>query len=203
LEKIARMCFSTALSVTKRRLGDTGVRPPLGHQPEHLTLPRREHVERASASDELAHDLRVERGPALDDALHGVEEVSHVPDPLLEEVADRTAAVGEQLGRVRVLDVLGKDEHREPRLPAPRLDRRPQPPVPELGRKTDVTTATSGFSITIARRRSDPLSTAATTSWPPSSSRRTIPSRSSARSSAITTRTGSPHGRSSGRPRCS
>ena len=120
------------------RLGDTRVRPPLGHQLEHLALPRREHVERAAASDELAHDLGVERRAALRDAAHGVDEVAHVADALLQQVADRAAAVGEQLGRVRMLDVLREHEHREAGPPAARLDRGAKALVPERRRQTDV-----------------------------------------------------------------
>src|SRR5690606_22048525 len=54
----------------------------------------------------------------------------------------------------------------------------------------------SGLCPATARTSPSPSSTAATTSWPLSRSSRIIPSRSSARSSAITTRTAVPPARS-------
>jgi hypothetical protein len=44
------------------RLCDPGVRPPFGHQPQHLALSRRQLLERLAvmaAREELPHDLGV------------------------------------------------------------------------------------------------------------------------------------------------
>ena len=66
---------------------------------EHLALARGELVERAvvAAAEELRDDLGVERGAAGGDALHRVDELAHVGDAVLEQVADAAAAVGQQL----------------------------------------------------------------------------------------------------------
>src|SRR6185436_5633490 len=72
------------------RLCDPRVRPPLRHQPEYVERPRGEDAERPTPGDELSHDLGVERGAALGDAAHGVEEVADVPDTLLQEIAHGT-----------------------------------------------------------------------------------------------------------------
>ena len=47
--------------------GDRGVRPALGHQPQHLPLPRRQlgqHILLTAAAEQLRHHLRVQRGAA-------------------------------------------------------------------------------------------------------------------------------------------
>ena len=120
--------------------GDGGVRTPLGHEPEHLELARREDVERAAcaAREELGDHLRVERGAAGGDAAHGADEVVDVHDPVLEQVAEPTAAVGEELGRVRVLDVLRDDEDRSLGCSAAQLESGAQALVAEAGRQADV-----------------------------------------------------------------
>ena len=130
--------------------------------------------------------------PPVRNAPNGVDEVGDVHDPVLEQVADAAAAVGEELGRVGQLDVLGDDE-----------DRGGGPALPELE---------SGAHALVAKRRRQPnvddrdvgllerhrmmervgVATAATTSKPLSLSSRVRPSRSSARSSAMTTRTAAP-----------
>ena len=66
------------------------------------------------AREQLRDDLRIERGAAGRDAPHGVDEVVDVHDPVLQQVADATAAVGEQLRRVGLLDVLRDDQHPVP-----------------------------------------------------------------------------------------
>ena len=88
---------------------------------------------RPATNDELAHDLGVEGHAALGDPAHGFDEVADVAHSLLEQVADSADAVGEQLRRVGVLDVLREHQHREPGTASPRLDRRAQALVPERG----------------------------------------------------------------------
>src|SRR4051812_30869231 len=134
LPKMFETCFSTAPSVTTRRSADAGVvrppalkastprpprggssstpfsvPPPLGQGAEPLALGRRELVEHAvlgAAAEELGDRLGVHRGPALGHAADGVDELLHVGDAVLEQVADAAAAVRQQLGRERALDVL-------------------------------------------------------------------------------------------------
>ena len=67
-----------------------------------------------------------------------VDEVAHVGHAVLEQVADAAGAVGEQLGRVRLLDVLGQDQHREAAPAAAQLERRAHALVAERGREADV-----------------------------------------------------------------
>ena len=98
------------------RLRDARVGAPLGDQAEHLELARRELGQRTVAGparvDQRRDDLRVQRRPAVADAPHGLHEGPHLADALLEQVADAAAAVGEQLGGVDRLHVLGQDAAR-------------------------------------------------------------------------------------------
>ena len=112
-----------------------------------------------------------------------VDELGDVADAVLEQVADATGTVGEQLGRVAALDILAEHEDRRPGDPAAELDRRAQP------------------LVTLGRRHPDvdhrdvraELSTAATNASPslpmprlvPSSMSRASPSRMKRESSAI------------------
>ena len=97
-------------------LGDGRVRAALGHQPEHVALARGELVERAvvALAQQLGDRLGVQRGAALGHAPHGVDEVAHLGDAVLEQVADAAAPVGEQLGGVGALDVLREHQDRQP-----------------------------------------------------------------------------------------
>jgi hypothetical protein len=123
------------------RFGDRRVRPPLRHQPEHLQLSRRQALERPprpATREQLRDDLGVEGGAAPGDAAHRVDEVVDVDDPVLEQIADAAAALGEQLGRVRVLDVLRDDEDRHLRNALAQLERGAQSLVAECRREPDV-----------------------------------------------------------------
>src|SRR5688572_869996 len=95
--------------------GDRGVGVSLGHPRERGALRRRQPVDRATGRPALEHlgdDLRVERGPAVRDLSHRVDEGRGVRDALLEEVADARGAVAEQPQRVALVDELG--EHHDP-----------------------------------------------------------------------------------------
>ena len=64
-------------------LRDAGVGAVLGHQTEHLTLARRQAVERIvrpPAREEQRYDFRIERGSTLRHTPHGVDEVGDVED---------------------------------------------------------------------------------------------------------------------------
>ncbi len=122
-------------------LGDAGVRAALGHQPEHLELARRQPLERAACAsprEELRDDLGIERRAAVRDAPDGVDEVGDVHHAVLQQVADAAVAVGEQLGRVGLLDVLRDDEDRRLGDAAPGLDGGPDALVAERRRQPDV-----------------------------------------------------------------
>ncbi len=121
-------------------LRDPRVRTALGHEPEHLELARRQPLERpvSPAREELRDDLGIERGASLGDPADRVDEVADVHDPVLQQVPDATAPVREELGRVRLLDVLRDDEDRGLRCTPPRLDRGADALVPERRREPDV-----------------------------------------------------------------
>src|SRR5690606_7928316 len=89
--------------------GDRRVRPPLGHQAQHLALPRgesREHVLLAAAPEQLGDHLRVQGRTALGHPDHRVHELTYFGHPVLEQIADAPAGTGEQFGGVPLLHVL-------------------------------------------------------------------------------------------------
>ena len=110
-------------------VGDALVRAALGHVLEHLALARGQLVDgvvAAPPADELRDDRRVERRAALPHTPDRGGELAHVGDPVLEQVADALGALGEQLHRVRRLDVLGEDEHADLRIRLADLLRGPE-----------------------------------------------------------------------------
>src|SRR2546429_180938 len=119
---------------------DPAVGPPLGHEPQHLQLPRREPVERvvAAADQELRHDLRVQGRAAGRYPAHRVQEVGHVRDAVLQQVADRAGRRREQVGGVALLDVLGQDQQRDVRILAADDQRGPDALIGMRGRHPDV-----------------------------------------------------------------
>jgi hypothetical protein len=95
-------------------MGDPGVRTSLGHQREHLPLPRAEHVERildAARGDKLLDERRIDDRAALDDPIDGVDELLDVGHPALQEIAAALAA-RQQVHRVIDLHVGGEEEDR-------------------------------------------------------------------------------------------
>ena len=123
---------------------DEGVRDgrvgaALGHQREHLTLPRREVAERVpAAGQQLSHDLRVERAAALGHPAQRVEELGDVGDPVLEQVTDAVRPAGDQLGGVPLFHPLGQHQDTGGRPLVTHHQRRPQPLVGERGRHPHV-----------------------------------------------------------------
>src|SRR5215212_6716737 len=92
---------------------DRAVRPPLRHQRQHLALPRGQRCEGVVAfapAEHVRDHLGVEDRAALTDTADGVDEAADLGDPVLEQVADAVGAIGEQLDRVALLDVLGEHE---------------------------------------------------------------------------------------------
>lgn len=63
---------------------------------------------------QLLDHLRVHRRTARRDPTYGVHELLRVEHPVLQQIPDRAAAVGEQLTRVQLLHVLGEHQHRQP-----------------------------------------------------------------------------------------
>lgn len=100
-------------------------------------------MSRASGSrqpaQQLPYDLRVDDRAAGRDLAQRVDELLHLADPVLEQIADAGAVAGvEEFGRVRALHVLAQDEHRQCGPLRAQQDRRPQPLVLEGGRHADV-----------------------------------------------------------------
>src|SRR3954451_23158063 len=121
--------------------GDAAVRPALGHQRQDLALPWGGLFEcpfDPTASEELPDDLRIERGAAVGHAADCVDEGVDLHDPVFQQVADPAAPVGEQLGRVRMLDVLRDDEHCGLRRELAHRLRGSQALVAEARRQADV-----------------------------------------------------------------
>ena len=92
--------------------GDAGVGPSLRHERKHLPLPRaqvRERVLDPARGDELLDESRIHDRGAADDPLQRLEELVHIRDPALEQIADSLTA-GQKLHRVLHLDVGREDE---------------------------------------------------------------------------------------------
>jgi len=72
-----------------------------------------ELVERvvATAPEQAGDDLGVERRAALGYPSHGVDEVLDVADAVLEEVAHPLRALGDEIERGALRDVLGEHDH--------------------------------------------------------------------------------------------
>ena len=91
-----------------------------------------------SRDHQLRDHLGIERGATPGHASQRVHELPDVGDTVLEQVADTTGSIRQQLGRVLVLDVLAEHEDRCPGDPAARLDRGPQALVTLGGRHPHV-----------------------------------------------------------------
>jgi hypothetical protein len=91
---------------------DAGVRASLRHQSEHLTLARRQNVERifeATGRDKLANKSRIHHRRALDDPFERLEENVKLRDARLQHVANALSSL-EQLRRSLNLDVRGQND---------------------------------------------------------------------------------------------
>ena len=91
-------------------LRDRLVGAPFGDECQDLALAaaqaRQAGVVRA-AVEQLGHDLRVEDHRPVGDTVQGVEEVDDVSHPVLEQVAQRPGAGGDEFPGVALLHVLG------------------------------------------------------------------------------------------------
>ena len=189
------MCFSTAPSVTtSSRAIAAFVRPwaisSSVSRSRAVSASIGVALQRAVAlAHQRADHLAVQRRAAGGDPADRVDERPDLGDPLLEQVADAALAGGQQLARVGRLDVLGEHQHRQLRMAPPRLQRRPDPLVGERRRQPHVADRQVGLVAVDDPQQPGPSSALATTSIPFSVSSATRPSRSSAWSSTITTRT--------------
>ena len=191
--KMLVTCFSTARSVTNIRSAIAPLERPSAIS---SSTSRSRGVSSASGSprappaDELRDDRRVERRAALGDAAHGRAELVEVGHAVLEQVADALRAVGEQLQRVARSRRTARARARRCSRCFSRISfaaRRPSSVC--VGGIRMSTIATSGLYERTLSSRSSAFPAWPTTSKPPSSSSRAIPSRRSTESSASTTRT--------------
>jgi hypothetical protein len=122
----------------------------------------------AAAAEQLAYHLRVDHRAACGDPAHRVDELLHVADPVLEQVADAAAVAAarvgvEQLGGVGLLDVLAEHQHGQGRARGPQRQRGAQPLVGEPRRQRTSVTTTSGSCSRTAASSAGASPTAATT----------------------------------------
>ena len=133
-------CFSTAPTVSTSRSAIAELERPsaISASTSSSRAERTSSGPPAFRDEQLRHDLGVERRPARPDAPHGGDEVVDVHDPVLQEVADPAAPVGEELGGVGLLDVLRHDQ--DPRLgrAVAQRERGPHTLVAERRRQADV-----------------------------------------------------------------
>jgi hypothetical protein len=113
---------------------------PLGHEPQHLQIPRGEPVDRVvvAADQELRDDLRVQGGAAGRYPAHRVQEVTHVRDAVLQQVANGALRRGQQVGGVAPLDALGQDQQCDVRVLAADDQRGPDAFVGVRGRHPNI-----------------------------------------------------------------
>ena len=149
-------CFSTAPSDITSCGGDGRVGSTFRHEGEHLPLPGAQHRDRVGVPggpQELGHHFGVERRAAGRHPHQGFDEVAHVGHPILEQIADPGRIVGQQLGRVTGLDVLGEQQDARALVVSAQLDGGAQPSSVKVGGMRMSMTATSGRSCSMDRRR--------------------------------------------------
>ncbi len=117
-------CFSTAPSLTTSRSAMALLLRPSAindRTSRSRGVSCGERV-RATARKQLLHHLGVEHGTAGGHPLQRIGQVVQGRDPVLEQVADAALAVGEQILRVCLLDVLRQHQHCRPGSPPARLE---------------------------------------------------------------------------------
>ncbi len=100
--------------------GDCNIGPTFGHKGEHFALPRGQRVEHpcsTTSAYELGDYLRVEGRTTGGNSAERVNELGHVANTVLEQIADAGCTSGavapEELSQEAGFDVLGKDEYRQ------------------------------------------------------------------------------------------
>src|SRR5215217_6241773 len=99
--------------------GYGGVRQTFGDQSQYLTLSLGQPVQRILppvATHEASDDRRINNRLVVSDSTQGVDQDGYIKDSLLEQVTDPSRVLLQQLQRIRRLDVLGEDQHPNPRV---------------------------------------------------------------------------------------
>ena len=147
-------------------LGDAPVRLPLCHQAENVTFTGSqlaEWVAAAPTSDESADNLGVDHRSAMRDSPNSVDEVSDPGHAALQQVADALGSIGQQVGDVSILEIVGEDEHADAGIRRADLLRCLEPVIAEVRWHLDVDDGDVrgmgvrlGHEVTrVARRRHD------------------------------------------------
>lgn len=94
--------------------GDPGIGVSLGHEFQNLTFALGQSLDRGIAAllaEDLLDDLRVDRETAVGYAMYGIKEVVDIADTILEQIADRAAASGQEFLGVRQHNVLAQQQN--------------------------------------------------------------------------------------------
>ena len=147
------MCLATAFSVTNSAAAIAAFDRPSAIS---ASTSRSRGVSRstrlvAAPGHDRGDHLGVEDRAAGGDAAYAVDELGDVGDPVLEQVADRALAAGEQLAGVEVLDVLREHHHREAGSGRAGRDRGPQALVGVRRRQAYVDHGGLGVGVLAAR----------------------------------------------------
>src|SRR5258706_3539360 len=108
-------------------LGDSAIGAPRGHQLENLSLAGAQPMERAApvaVPDEHRDHLRIEHGAAAGDSPDRLDKGAHVPNAILEQVANSFGAIPEQFECIATLEELRQHEDADLRLARTDLARR-------------------------------------------------------------------------------
>ncbi len=120
---------------------DAVIGAALRDQRQYLPLSRRQGVDRTCpplAADQARHHVRIEHRPAAGDAADGVGEHAQIADFLLQQVADASSAVRNEIEGVAVLQELGQDQDTCSRTVGTDLKGRPEPVISMVRRHLDV-----------------------------------------------------------------
>ena len=114
LVKMLLVCLATAFSEKNRAAAIGGVRAALGHQRQHVLLPRSEAIERLLPL--VRHDRAITSGsmtvPPATTRRTPSTNSRDVGDAVLEQVAHAAFTAGQELAGVELLDVLREHHHR-------------------------------------------------------------------------------------------
>ena len=196
MPSLSRMCstwVSTVLTLRCRVLGDPEVGAALGHQLEHLVLARRQRVDEprpTGRAEQQGDHVGVDDGAAADDGADGGDEGLPVGDPLLEQVAGRSAGRERPHGQGRA-GVHGQEQHARSSAPSARSSSSARIPSSLWSggiRMSRTTASASGCACQGRVQPGDVGRPTATTSQPPAVSSCRTPSRTRTASSTTMTR---------------
>ena len=193
------MCVSTVFGLSRERPADALIRAALGDQGKDLPLARGELVDRIdlpAAREELVDDRSVDHAFPGCDPFQSVDQLLDASDPFLHQISDSPRLLVDESQRVLGLEVLRQNEDGGLWIARADLTGGAEPLVSMRRRHPNVDDGDVRTEVADAGRRASASPTWATTSTLFSASRRASPSRMSGASSAITTRMGTPRGRS-------